>query len=83
MIEPVEKPLDPPAPSSAVPAVLLLPAPRMQPHPDRTEIEAELDRLEARLADLRACAAVIDHLFVRRSFEMARAPEEDLLPPVL
>jgi hypothetical protein len=76
----IEKPLDPPAPSSATLPILLLPAPRPQPRPDRAIIEAELDRLEARLAVLRPRAVALDHLFVRRSFEMALAPEEDLLP---
>jgi hypothetical protein len=86
----IEKPLEPPSPSVAAPPVLLLPPPRPFPRPDREEIAAELDRLQARIAVLRLRAVTLDrespagsNLFLRRSFEMALAPEEDLLPPVL
>ena len=71
-------------PSAAAPRVLLLPAPRHY-RPDRAEIVAELDRIQARIDKIRFLLKAgtrplrVDYPFVRRSLELASSPEE--LPP--
>lgn len=69
--------------SSAVPSSFV-PLPDLGDNrPDRAVLEAEFDRLESKIADLRARLLVTDPVFLRRSFALALAPEEDLQPPEL